>query len=378
VAKILVSKGYTMVKALDLVGQKFGKLTVIKRFGSKNEKALWECRCSCKDAIVCYTTSSQLTTGKVRSCGCLRRETTSKLAKSMMVHGLSNTRIHNIWQGMLDRCNNPNSPSYFRYGNKGIKVCERWLDFNNFFEDMKIPEDGMQLDRIDNLGNYEPSNCRWATRVQQARNKSSNLLFTIDGVTHCLVEWCEIYKINYDLVKIRTRRYNWEILRALTTPKRIQDGSHSNISKDAKSESREYSTWKAMKSRCLNPNNSFYKNYGARGIIICPSWIESFDNFLADMGTRPPKTTIERIDINKGYFPENCCWSDRKSQSMNKTNTTKVVVEDVEVSLIELCNKLGVKYQTAYTRLKNGHSLDKILSSNNLITNELLICQQIN
>src|SRR5690606_22559417 len=97
--------------------------------------------------------------------------------------------LSSIWYGMLDRCYNENHISYRNYGKRGIKVCERWLDFNNFVLDMGERPDGMTLDRIDYNGNYEPSNCRWATIKQQANNTRANNRLTIDGVTKTITEW---------------------------------------------------------------------------------------------------------------------------------------------------------------------------------------------
>lgn len=138
----------------------------------------------------------------------------------MKKHGLCYSRIYGIWNGIINRCENPNRKAYSRYGGRGIKVCEEWHDFINFYN-WAINngyQENLSIDRIDNKGNYEPSNCRWATAKEQSINRSSNRYFTINGETRCLKEWCEIYNISYKAVFARIYKYNWEVIFALTIP----------------------------------------------------------------------------------------------------------------------------------------------------------------
>ena len=116
---------------------------------------------------------------------------------------MSKTRIHSIWWGMVQRCTNENITHYERYGARGILVCQRWLTFENFVEDMGIPADDMTIDRIDNDGNYEPGNCRWVSHRDNQRNKSTNRYLTVDGVRRCVMEWSEVTGIHHATISYR-------------------------------------------------------------------------------------------------------------------------------------------------------------------------------
>ncbi len=124
-------------------------------------------------------------------------------------HGMYRTRVYRIWAGMKQRCENPNNTAYHRYGGRGIKVCDRWQDFDNFLSDMGDPYDWQSLDRLDNDGDYEPGNCRWATTQEQQNNLRSNRLFTHDGKTQTLAQWARDLGIAYHVLKYRLNN-GWE------------------------------------------------------------------------------------------------------------------------------------------------------------------------
>lgn len=157
-----------MVKLKDLTGQKFGRLTVLGRAANKGRRTMWECLCDCGN--VKNIVADSLQCGKSRSCGCLKRDISENPA---IKHGYAGSAIYVAWVSMKQRCFNSNHPGYKDYGGRGVTVCDRWADdgFINFLKDMGNRPDGLTLDRIDNDGNYEPSNCRWATQEQQNINK---------------------------------------------------------------------------------------------------------------------------------------------------------------------------------------------------------------
>lgn len=149
---------------VDHTGKVFGRLTALERIPNRGNTVRWLCLCVCGKKVEAYSTA--LVSGHTTSCGCYWRELVPNLK-----HSMSRTPIYKSWDGMIQRCRNPNATGYENYGGRGIKVCERWLEFANFLADMGARPAHLTLDRIDNDGNYEPSNCRWASRKQQQQNR---------------------------------------------------------------------------------------------------------------------------------------------------------------------------------------------------------------
>lgn len=200
----------------DLTGMKFGKLTAIKVVGrSKARKLMWLCECECgKTNIV---TGSDLTSGKTKSCGCSKVE---RMRKQSLTHGQSGTRIYGIWRGMKTRCYNPKFHEFRNYGGRGISMCKEWTDDFCKFEDWALHNgynEKLTIERIDVNGNYEPSNCRWATIQEQANNRTSNHLLTFNGKTMNIAEWAREVGIKDKLLRRRIRD-GWTTDRALTQP----------------------------------------------------------------------------------------------------------------------------------------------------------------
>lgn len=171
---------------------RFGRLTVLERtVFSKRSKWLVVCDCGIRKEVL----GESLRSGSTKSCGCLRRELV--ISKNTR-HGLSHTKEYRIWQTMLDRCNNEFSGSFKNYGGRGIKVCNRWLSFESFISDVgKCPGNGYSLDRIDNNGDYEPTNVRWATQSEQSRNTRRNINVAYGGETMVLKDWSVRLGISY-------------------------------------------------------------------------------------------------------------------------------------------------------------------------------------
>ena len=188
-----------MPAKIDLTGQRFGRLAVIREGGrSPSGKVQWKCRCDC--GVTLTVTANALRVGETRSCGCLQREVARA---TFTTHGMKRTRVYNIWCGILRRCMNPNEPSYPNYGGRGITVCERWRSFEHFYADMGDPPPGTSIDRIDNERGYEPGNCRWATKPVQNRNRRGNIRLTFDGRTQVLKDWADEVGIPYGTLYAR-------------------------------------------------------------------------------------------------------------------------------------------------------------------------------
>ena len=208
----------------SLVGRIFTRLIVIESLPSRREPcgtmSGWS-RCICSCGTVFETRNQHLKNGHTKSCRCLCRELAKK---ANTTHGhCSNgtqTRTHSIWNAMKQRCGNSTISAWSRYGGKGIKVCERWMEYKNFLEDMGECPLGQTIDRIDNSKGYSPENCRWATRKEQARNTSRNRIATINGITACLPELCERFAMSISMVRQRIYTLGWSLEKAILTPKR--------------------------------------------------------------------------------------------------------------------------------------------------------------
>lgn len=203
-------------RTLDLTGQKYGRLTVIRYAGMRSGRTIWLCRCICGVEKTCL--SSNLIVGDIKSCGCLVKD----VMRNRKTHGLTNHPLYKIYHGMMNRCYNPNYKASKNYINKGVKVCKEWrnnfLSFynwcinNGWKQGLKVDKDIMprKLGIAPKL--YSPSTCSLVTQKQNSRTKANSIMVEFMGETKCLTEWCEIYGVNYSTLKKRfiTQKYPFD------------------------------------------------------------------------------------------------------------------------------------------------------------------------
>lgn len=182
----------------------------------KHQKNYYKCNCGIEKLI----SQDSVRSGHTKSCGCLRKQLTRSRTKT---HGLADSKEYRVWSGMIQRCTNPNHSRYEDYGGRGITVCDRWLKFSNFIEDMGIrTTEKHQLDRRDNNAGYSPENCRWATVTENARNARSNLKITWEGKTQCFTAWAEELGIPKHRAQSRVHGLGWTVFEALELIARIR------------------------------------------------------------------------------------------------------------------------------------------------------------
>lgn len=214
-----------MPPLIDRAGRRYGRLVVEGRheIHPKGPRVLWRCRCDCGNTLL--VRSYHLDSGAVSSCGCYRREWARLKATK---HGEAGrwkrenefrSKEYKTWLDMKKRCLNKTSTHYRHYGGRGITIFQPWVSsFERFVMDVgRAPSDTHEFDRIDNNGNYEPGNVRWATRTEQMRNMRRNRVITFRGESLTISGWTERLGLGYSIIGCRLRR-GWSIERALTTP----------------------------------------------------------------------------------------------------------------------------------------------------------------
>lgn len=203
-----------MRKKENLIGRKFGNLTVIEEapdyvspLGKKMTQ--WKCKCDCGNEII--ATSRNIKTLHTKSCGCLNH---------VQIHGESRSRIYRIWKDVKARCYFPSHKSYTNYGRRGVKMCDEWKNSAKAFVDWSFSHgysDDLTLDRIDSNKGYSPDNCRWVTMKTQGNNKRNNHRIEYNGKTHTVTEWEEICGFGRGMISRRLKR-GWPVEKAITTP----------------------------------------------------------------------------------------------------------------------------------------------------------------
>lgn len=184
-----------MAMRKDLTGQRFGRLVVQSiAVDEPYKKKQWLCRCDCGKEVV--VSGSNLCSGHSSQC---KNCQLTDVQQRNITHNQSHTKLYRVWNGMKQRCGNPNNKSYPDYGGRGIKVCDAWQSFDAFqtWAWSHGYGEGVEIDRIDNDGDYCPENCRWIDRVGNARNKSNNKLISYNGEEKTLSEWAAYFGVNY-------------------------------------------------------------------------------------------------------------------------------------------------------------------------------------
>jgi hypothetical protein len=210
-----------MLKTHYDIGARFGRLVLAEIF-TDGRKIRWRCRCDCGRLVTCVP--NNLTGGNAKSCGCLKKDATAARNRRLATHGHSRTGqltpTFKVWSSMHGRCKYSCVNAYKDYGGRGIRVCDRWSGpngFASFLADMGERPTGMQIDRIDCNGDYEPGNCRWETPKVQARNKTNTVRITFRGETMPAVDWAERLGLNVAALMAR-HRAGWPVEKMLTVP----------------------------------------------------------------------------------------------------------------------------------------------------------------
>lgn len=196
---------------IDCSGQRYGRLLVMRMAPRIRRPVEWICVCDCGKTVT--VRGSHLHLGSVQSCGCLQLDSQRT---SRRTHGMSGGAFYARWKSMVNRCTLPSDTNYHKYGARGIRVCARWLKFENFRDDM-LPSFAphLTIERIDNNGNYDPDNCRWATPTEQMLNTRRSKYLTLNGVSRRLRDWAGITGISYGTLQSRLKR-GWSHEKALT------------------------------------------------------------------------------------------------------------------------------------------------------------------
>jgi len=203
---------------VDITGRKFGMLQVIEYAGRRKNQGVWFCRCDCGTER--FFSGHKLLIGWTKSCGCAKN---GFISRANTVHGKNSnknpSREYRSWTHLKGRCFCETDHAFNRYGGRGITVCERWLKFENFLADMGPCPPGLTIERIDNNGNYEPGNCRWASYLEQGANTRRCKFLTFNGETYHVSEWARRLGVSEFLIYHRIR-VGWTPERALTVPAR--------------------------------------------------------------------------------------------------------------------------------------------------------------
>lgn len=199
------------------------KLTIVNREKNNDKgQTMWRCKCECGGEIIGI--GYRIKSGRIKSCGCMK-------AVPEFRHGETQSRLYRIWCNIKTRCSCKSAEYYKNYGARGISVCDEWRLSYTAFRDWALSagyEDNLTIDRINANGNYEPSNCRWATWKEQENNSSHNVNISYNNKTMTLHQWSEELNIPYDTLRSRVRRRGWSVKRAFTQPVKKRSATQDN------------------------------------------------------------------------------------------------------------------------------------------------------
>jgi hypothetical protein len=255
---------------------------------------------------------------------------------------------------MIARCHNPNHPAYSSYGGRGITVCDAWsTDFKRFLADVgPRPSPRHSLERINNEDGYRPENVRWAESKEQVRNRRVTPRYWYRGEWLALGRIAELSGTPYERLHQRVVKHGWTVEEAVSTPVRnVDDGL--------------YGRWYQMVKRCTDPQHERYADYGGRGIRVCSRWLESFENFKADVGLPPTPDAymLDRIDNSGHYEPGNVRWTTPTVQNRNRRSTKLYEFRGEKRTLADWASRAGIDYPTVKRRLYSGWSLAEALGT---------------
>ncbi len=328
-------------------------LIYIKDVRSSKQGIYGEWKCFCGEIF--QANNKKIKFGSTTSCGCyLRKITQDRIKDPNLIY------LYRLWSSIKNRCYNEKTESYKDYGGRGIIVFPEWKDNREkFVQDIlqtlgHKPNKNYTFDRINNNGNYEPGNIRWATRSQQNKNTRKVVLITVNGVTKNLSEWSELTGIRGTTIKNRLDRgcVNNDLFIPV---KKSQVLAIDNI----------YSIWNGIKERCFNDKSKSYKFYGAKGITLFEPWLK-YSKFKKDIvtliGLRPSMShSLDRIDNNKNYEPGNIQWADSYTQSRNRSNNVQITINEETKTLQDWSNISGINAGTISFRIKSGWPESEIL-----------------
>jgi len=298
-----------MGKFIDLTGKKFGRWTVLKRAENKGNYIRWKCLCDC--GAIRIVNGNSLKRGISKSCGCISSEITAERNRK---HGMSKTPEYRVWTHMTQRCTNKTDGSYKNYGARGIKVCDRWLhSFENFYADMgKRPTEKHSIERKNNNGDYEPDNCKWATKKEQCNNRRSSHMLTLNGETKTMSQWSDITGISIGTLWARIEGLGWSVEKALTVPL----------------EKKQTITYKGI--------------------------TKTISQWAKVIGVKP-RTLQSRINDHG--------WSVEKALFTTAGTDKYLIYNGIKKTLTEWAEDSGIKKATLYARLARGWSLERALTT---------------